>query len=78
MLQWLYTYVSNVSAVFQMHVVSVCFKCFSYFKRMLQVFYLDVAYIAVTIRICCMYIFQMFHLFLTYVAASASCYECFH
>jgi hypothetical protein len=34
MLQWLYTY------------VAICFKCCSNFKRMLQVFYLDVAYVA--------------------------------
>jgi hypothetical protein len=40
MLQWLYTYVANV-----------CFKCFSCFKCMLQVFYLDVAYVAVAIQI---------------------------
>jgi hypothetical protein len=40
MLQWLYTYVA-----------SVCFKCFSCFRRMLQVFYLDVAYVAVAIHI---------------------------
>jgi DNA-directed RNA polymerase subunit N (RpoN/RPB10) len=39
MLQWLYAYV-----------VSVCFKCFSCFKRMLQVFYLDVAYVTVHIH----------------------------
>jgi hypothetical protein len=35
MLQWLYTYVA-----------SVCFKCFSYSKCMLQVFYIDVVYVA--------------------------------
>jgi hypothetical protein len=31
MLQWLYTYIA-----------SVCSKCFTYFRRILQVFYLDV------------------------------------
>jgi hypothetical protein len=41
MLQWLYTYV-----------VIICFKYFSYFRSTLQVFYLDVAYVAVTIHIC--------------------------
>jgi hypothetical protein len=66
MLQWLYTYVVNV-----------CFKCFSFFKSMLQVFYLDVAYVAVAIHICDTRMFQMFHLFQTYVATSASCYKCF-
>ena len=35
MLQWLYTYVARV-----------CSKCFIYLRRMLQVFYLDVAYVA--------------------------------
>jgi hypothetical protein len=42
MLHWLYTYVA-----------SVCFKYFSCFKHMFQVFYLDVAYVAVTIHIFC-------------------------
>jgi hypothetical protein len=48
---------------------SVCFKCFDCFKCMLQVFYLDVAYVAVAIDVCCKCIFQMFHLFQTYVAS---------
>jgi hypothetical protein len=42
MLQWPYTYVA-----------SVCFKCFSRFKCMLQVFCLDVTYVTVVIQICC-------------------------
>jgi hypothetical protein len=44
-------------------------KCFSCFRRMLQVFYLDVAYVLVAIHICCKPMFQMFHLFQTYFAA---------
>jgi hypothetical protein len=40
MLLWPYTYI-----------VSVCFKCFNYFKCMLQVFYLDVTYVAVVIHL---------------------------
>jgi hypothetical protein len=40
MLQGLYTYVA-----------SVCFKCFCCFKRTLEVFYLDVAYVALAIHI---------------------------
>ena len=52
MLWWLYTYVTSVG-----------FKCFSYFKRMLQGFYLDVAYVAMAIHVCCKCIFQMFQLF---------------
>jgi hypothetical protein len=46
MLHWLYTYVA-----------SVCFKYFSSFKRMLQVFYLDVAYVALAIHVCCKRVF---------------------
>ena len=42
MLQWLYTYAANAH-----------FKCFSCFKRMLQVFYLNIAYVAVAIHVCC-------------------------
>jgi hypothetical protein len=57
MLQWLYTYV-----------VSVCFKYFSCFKRILQVFY-DVAYVVLAIHICCKCMFQMFQLFQTYIAS---------
>jgi hypothetical protein len=53
MFQWLYTYVTIV-----------CFKYFNYFKRMLQVFYLDVAYVvvayvAVTIHVGCKCMFQI-------------------
>ena len=33
------------------YAASVCFKCFSCFKRTLQVFYLDVAYVAVAIYV---------------------------
>jgi len=45
------------------YVASVCFKCFSYFKHMLQVFYLDVAYVAMAIHVCWKCMFQMFQLF---------------
>jgi hypothetical protein len=37
----------------QKHVASVCFKCFTCFKYMLQVFYLNVTYVAVATHICC-------------------------
>jgi hypothetical protein len=53
MLQWLYTCVTII-----------CFKCFSCFKRMLQVFHLDVAYIAVVMQICCNCVFQCFSYFI--------------
>jgi hypothetical protein len=46
MLQWLYMYVA-----------SICFKYFRYFKSMLQVFYLDIAYVVVAIHICCKHMF---------------------
>jgi hypothetical protein len=46
-LQWLYAYV-----------ISVCSKCFTYFRHMLQVFYLNVTYVAVAIHICCKRMFQ--------------------
>jgi hypothetical protein len=49
-------------------ITTVCFSCF---KRMLQVFHLDVVYVAVAIRICCKCVFQMFQLFHLVVA-------CFH
>ena len=78
MLQWLYTYVASVCSkccgCFQTHVASVCFSCF---RRILQIIYLDVAFVAVTIHICCKYMFRMFHLFQMYVPASASYYKCF-
>jgi hypothetical protein len=54
MLHWLYT-----------NVASVCFKCFIYFRRMLQAFYRYVSYVA-TIHVCCKCMFQMFHLLQTY------------
>jgi hypothetical protein len=44
---------------------------------MLQVFYLYIAYIAVAIHIYCKRVFQMFHLFQTYVTANSSCCKCF-
>jgi hypothetical protein len=49
---WLYTCVA-----------SVCIKCFSCFRCMLQVFHLDVAYVAVAIHVCWNRVFQMFQLF---------------
>jgi hypothetical protein len=51
------------------YVASVRFKRFIYFRRMLQVFYLDISYISVTIHIYCKHLFKMFHLFQTYVAS---------
>jgi hypothetical protein len=63
MLQWLCTCVATI-----------CFKCFSYFKRMLQVFHLNVTYVAVVIHVCYKYVFQMFQLFYVDVACFSS--EC--
>jgi hypothetical protein len=59
MLQWLYTYVA-----------SVYFKCFiCFFRRMLQVFYLDVAYVShiclqVFLEGCCICFAMAFQVFL--------------
>jgi hypothetical protein len=54
-----------------MYVVSVCSKCFTYFRhRHMQVFHLDVAYVS---DICCKHLFKMFHLFYTYVANMFMC-----
>jgi hypothetical protein len=50
----------------------VCFKCFSCLKRILQVFYMDVVYVAQAIHVCCKCIFQMFQLFRMYVASVLS------
>jgi hypothetical protein len=62
-------------------VSEVCCKCF---RDMLQasiqnvstvsVFYLDVAYVAVVIHICCKHLLKMFHMFQTYVTSVLS--EC--
>jgi hypothetical protein len=46
MLQWLYTYIVNV--------------CFKFFVCMLQLFYLDIAYIAVAIHVFCKCISKYF------------------
>jgi hypothetical protein len=60
MLQWLYVYVVRVYS-----------KCFICFKRMLQVFYLDVAYFPMAML---QSMFQIFDLFQTYVAIVSSEY----
>ena len=56
------------TVMLQVHVL----KCFSCFKRMLQVFYLDVTYVAMAIHICCKCMFRMFQLFQTYVVGVLS------
>jgi hypothetical protein len=48
--------------IMTIHICCKCFKCFSYIRRMLQVFCLDVAYVTVGIHICCKCMFQMFRL----------------
>jgi hypothetical protein len=48
------------------------FKCFSSFKHMLQVFYLDVAYVALTIQNAASVCFQMFS------TGSNVCCKCFY
>ena len=61
---------------FKGHAISVCFKCFRYFRGTLQVFYADVAkvdrdvaYVASVLEACCKSLFKMFHLFQAYVAS---------
>jgi hypothetical protein len=46
------------------HVASLCFKCFSCFRRIFQVFHLDVAYITMVVHACFKRVFQMFQMFL--------------
>jgi hypothetical protein len=68
------------------------FQMFSCFKRMLQMFYWDVAYVALAIHVCCKCMFQILRLFQTYIASvlsecciccsaytyvSSKCYKCF-
>jgi hypothetical protein len=55
--------------MFQM--IQLCSNVSAVFKRMSQVFYLDVAYVAMTIHVCCKCVFQTFHLF------SDICCKCF-
>jgi hypothetical protein len=63
-LQWLYKYVS-----------SVCYKCFIYFRRILQVFYLGVAKIDLDVAYTC----KGFRCFYLYVASVLSeCCICLH
>jgi hypothetical protein len=57
------------------YVVNVCFKCFRYFRGMLQVFHIDVTkvdrgvvYVASVLEACCKRLFKIFHLLQTYVA----------
>jgi hypothetical protein len=59
------------------HVASVCFKCFSCFRGMLQVFHMDVAkvdrdvaYVAMVVHVCCKLLSPMYYQFFqTYVAS---------
>jgi hypothetical protein len=44
---------------------------------MLQVLYMDIAYVAVAIYVCCKCMLQMFHLFQTYIeSVSSRCCIC--
>jgi hypothetical protein len=80
-------YFANVSEVcckrlfkmihlFHTYVVpSALFGCCIYFTHMLQVFYLDIAYVLHT---CCNIMFQMFNLCQTYVASWCFILQVFH
>ena len=75
MLHMFYLEVAKVDLVLHMlqclyaYVASVCLKCFSYFQTYVAMVYLDVAYVALAIHICCKRMFQMFQ---TYVASVLS------
>jgi len=45
------------------HAASICFKWFSYFRGTLQVFRMDVAYVAMVVHVCCKRLLSTFHLF---------------
>jgi hypothetical protein len=75
----------NCFWMFFRHVASLCFKCFSYFRCMSQLFHADVVkvdgdatYISMVVHVCCKHLFPMFHLFLyAYVASvSDACLKC--
>jgi hypothetical protein len=53
------------------HVSSLWFKCFRCFRRIFQMFHLDVAYITMAIHACFKRVFQMFQMF------SDLCCKCF-
>ena len=50
----------QVFQTFFRYVASLCFKCFSCFRRMFEVFHLDVAFVAMAIHACFKHMFQMF------------------
>jgi hypothetical protein len=60
------------------YVASVGFNISAVLEVCCEYFYLYIAYVAVAIHICYMTMFQIFHMFQTYVATSASCFKCFH
>jgi hypothetical protein len=60
----------QVDVTLKINVANVCFKCFIYFRDMLQVFHMNVAkldqdvpYAAMVVHVCCKRLFPMFHLF---------------
>jgi len=66
---------NGFSSVFA-SVSNACFKCFTCFRGVLQVFHTDiakvhrdVAYAASVSEACCKRLFKVFHLFQTYVAS---------
>ena len=66
----------HILQLLYMCVASVCFKCFSYFRGILLVFYLNVIYVAMPINICCTIMFPMFHMFRMYVNVLSRCCIC--
>jgi hypothetical protein len=72
----LHSFKQQADAKLKAHVVRVCFKCFRYFRGMLQVLYIDVvkvdrdaAHVVMDIHVCFKCMFEMFHLFQTNVVS---------
>jgi hypothetical protein len=61
----LYVFIAYVAVVIHMYIASVYPKCFTYFKRMLQIFYLDVV-------ICCSGYTHMLQMYVSIVLPSLS------
>jgi hypothetical protein len=63
------------------YIANVCFKCFRYFKGMMQLLHMNVAkvyrdvahvaYLASVTEVCCKRLFKMFYLFQMYVVATS-------
>jgi hypothetical protein len=71
----------QVHVALKAHVASICFKYFRCFRCMFQEFHLnvakvhlDVVYVAIAIYTCCKRMFQVIHVFKTYIITISSRY----